>query len=570
MYKCRLAIYQTKNFKKEGNKIMRKNFLLLITILLLVSVLTGCIRSSSKTSDATPGDSASGTDSSSQEETSNFNKTGYPIVKEPITFKAMNIQRSNGGPWGEDMSFFRAMKKLTNIDFEFTNIPASDWTTKMNLSLAADDPYDIYFDSIGNENIVNYGVKGGKLVDYSGMIDDYMPHLKSWTKEWPELLKVVTEIDGGIYTFPRLIAGSGDHAVTMSVRLDYMHAAGIQKEPETIDEFYAMLKAIQKANADKEEFYTYLDSISANSNFERYIIAALGDYTSSRWHDDGTGKVIFNGVSDQFYRYLEFANKLFTEKIICNDIYTMDSATITALKKANKVAVSMSFTMLDESNFESGKTEFTILAPLTSQYTSVKKTRHLPGVQTTGIVITKHCKNVEALLRYLDISYAKEDVAPGLNTLSTWMGVRGETWDYTDETKKYYRFITPPDWDRSSTEFIYTKCGPSYIYMNTMMAIPVGSSPGLEIKCTHSVEKLFPYMVPNFPIDFLKFTDEQFEEYTTLWSDINSYITQMTAKFIIGEEPLSNYEKYVETMNNMGLPRLIEIVQEAYDRFNGK
>ena len=190
-----------------------------------------------------------------------------------------------------------------------------------------------------------------------------------------------------------------------------------------------MLKAIQAANANKDEFYPFLDQISARTAYERYIFSALGDYTDSYFNDDGTGKVVFSGVTDQLYRYLEFTHKLFEEKLICNEVYTMEAATRTALQKANKVAASMSFTMLDYSNFASGKMDFTILTPLTSQYTSVKKTRDLPGIQSTGNVITTKCNNVEALLRWFDICYAKRGMWCPTQSLLSWMGNTRRTWD---------------------------------------------------------------------------------------------------------------------------------------------
>ena len=93
-------------------------------------------------------------------------------------------------------------------------------------------------------------------MDVSDMIDDYMPHMLSWLDEWPDLLKIVTEING-VYTLSQDLLRVRRPCGYVSVRLDFMHAAGIHKEPETVDEFYAMLKAIQNANADKEEFYTF-------------------------------------------------------------------------------------------------------------------------------------------------------------------------------------------------------------------------------------------------------------------------------------------------------------------------
>lgn len=41
----------------------------------------------------------------------------------------------------------------------------------------------------------------------------------------------------------------------------------------------------------------------------------------------------------------------------------------------------------------------------------------------------------------------------------------------------------------------------------------------------------------------------------------------MEAKFITGVEPISNWDSYVETIENMNLDRYIEINQDAYDRW---
>ncbi len=153
--------------------------------------------------------------------------------------------------------------------------------------------------------------------------------------------------------------------------------------------------------------------------------------------------------------------------------------------------------------------------------------------------------------------------------MSPHKGIRGETWDYTDETKKFYIYIMPSDWTMSATEFIYHKCGHGIIYMDRENALPTDSSPGLVVKVNDSIKNILPYQVPNFPTDYLRYTDEEFNEYSSLWTDLETYIKQMHAKFITGEEPLSNFPSYVETLNSMGLPRVTELVQSAYDRWNG-
>ena len=59
------------------------------------------------------------------------------------------------------------------------------------------------------------------------------------------------------------------------------------------------------------------------------------------------------------------------------------------------------------------------------------------------------------------------------------------------------------------------------------------------------------------------------KEYTTLINEINSYITEMTLKFIMGDVSLNDdtWAEYMENVENMGLARAVEIKQEALDAY---
>jgi putative aldouronate transport system substrate-binding protein len=551
---------------------MKKTLAVIIVVLMLVMQFTAC-----SVNDKTSGSSGANTSAKTTEAEakSNFNETGYPIVNKPVVYRAMNALAPNAPNWSsgeEGQSFWRAMKELTNIDFEFANIPSTDWETKLNLSLAANDIPHVYMGGVGDINIATYGVKGGVFVDLSKGIYELMPNLQKWFKKDPITEKCIYENNGAIYTFPSICLTATNAATSLYYREDFMNDAGITKEPQTIEEFYTMVKAIAEANADDPEFSAILPySVDQfNNHFERFILAGLGDYTTAEFHDDGTGKVFYNGVTEQFYRYLEFAHKLYEEKILNNEFYTLDTATTTALTKANKAAVLTYGTMLLPENFKDGEFGLAMFTPLTSEYTSKKKINGRAGVSRSGITLTSECneEDVKALLRWFDVIYSEEDVVPGLNSVSNWLGVRGETWDYVDDTHEKYKMIIPSDWKLSTTEFNYAKAGPSNLYAFEFMAIVDGASPGLKVKGEQSIKKLYPYEVSPFPLSYLSFTDEENDIYSTTYTDIQTYVKQMKAKFITGAEPLSNFEQYCATLEKMGLSKVIEVVQAAYDRFN--
>ena len=71
------------------------------------------------------------------------------------------------------------------------------------------------------------------------------------------------------------------------------------------------------------------------------------------------------------------------------------------------------------------------------------------------------------------------------------------------------------------------------------------------------------------PYPDLVFTEEEGTERSTLMTDIDSYRGMMRAAFITGESDIdAEWDNYVNTLKNMGLERLVEIEQAAYDRFS--
>ena len=48
--------------------------------------------------------------------------------------------------------------------------------------------------------------------------------------------------------------------------------------------------------------------------------------------------------------------------------------------------------------------------------------------------------------------------------------------------------------------------------------------------------------------------------------DINTYQEEMYTKFILGEEPLDNWGKFVDQIKGMGIDEVLTVYQAQYDR----
>ena len=55
---------------------------------------------------------------------------------------------------------------------------------------------------------------------------------------------------------------------------------------------------------------------------------------------------------------------------------------------------------------------------------------------------------------------------------------------------------------------------------------------------------------------------------SALYADVSTFMSENTAKFIAGTQPLSEFDSYMDTLKSMGMDRLMEIIQQSYDAYN--
>lgn len=69
-----------------------------------------------------------------------------------------------------------------------------------------------------------------------------------------------------------------------------------------------------------------------------------------------------------------------------------------------------------------------------------------------------------------------------------------------------------------------------------------------------------------FP-SFAGMSMEENEEFSSIMSDIQTYISENVPKFVIGDKPMSEYDAFVETIYEMGIEDAIALKQTALDRY---
>jgi putative aldouronate transport system substrate-binding protein len=75
---------------------------------------------------------------------------------------------------------------------------------------------------------------------------------------------------------------------------------------------------------------------------------------------------------------------------------------------------------------------------------------------------------------------------------------------------------------------------------------------------------------PSLQMPPITLTEEESQRFATIMNEINTYVQEMFDKFVMGQEPLDNFDNYINTLKGMGIEEAINIEQAALDRFNAR
>ena len=75
------------------------------------------------------------------------------------------------------------------------------------------------------------------------------------------------------------------------------------------------------------------------------------------------------------------------------------------------------------------------------------------------------------------------------------------------------------------------------------------------------------HTLPYYPVTlWLDFNDEEQAVIDMYNTGIRTYTEEMMIKFLLGQEPLSNFDSFVETLNSMGVEEVLGAYESAYAR----
>lgn len=560
---------------------MRKRFKLLsliISLLLVFSIIIGCsskdVSQNNDTSITNQDDSQQEDDTTKQDDedgdSGEIAKTGLPIVKEKLIQKMVVSKNPDFNP-NPDMWFFKEMEKRTNINFDIEAVSTEQWEERKNLMFAANELPDVIVGGLSSNDVITYS-QAGQLRPITDLLDEYAPNYKSIISKYPESAKLYAP-DGNIYGFATIEGENFDlPGARCFINTKWLENLGLEM-PETYDDFYNVLVAFRDQDPDGNgiDDTIPLSGYVGGYTVDPFVAIPLGIPTGwgakSNWmiKDD---KVVFVPTDPIHKEYLARMKKLYDEKLLDQEYFTQNDAQMRA--KGEKLLIGAyqyaAHFLLTSSTDPEVYGQYEIINPLTSEY-QPEKVWYGDWISNPTIFITTANENPEATARYFDYLYTEEGAVLLYGPEEgQWEGEGGIRWN---EDRTEFEVIVPEGyvgiWDWLNKEV-------SPIGVSIMGAFKTTDFVAKEKKAPEDahfkqsmLERVYPYLKPGFPS--LYFTIEEQEQASLILNDINTYVQQMEAKFILGEEPLDKHDEFINRLKEMGLDKLVDIYQAAYDRY---
>lgn len=535
-----------KNIEKEA-KFMKKLFALMCAAGIL---LTGCGKEKASNNDAAKADLSK-----------------YPIkTTQKLTyFKNMPSNLSGNITNYGETEYAKEFSKRTGVEIEYIHPAAGQFAESFNLMIASGEIADI----IDASWFYQYAGGPGKAISDKIIIPlndykEYAPAYFAYLKSHPELDKHAKTDEKDYYGFP-LILESEKMLITTgpTIRADWLKDLGLSV-PETVEEWETMLKKFKEEKGAESPFsFNY-----SNETLQQFFLAMLGTHTESYLAD---GKIKYGAVQPEFKDALVTANKWFNEGLLDKNFVSADDKTISSQVLSGQTGASFLSGGREIGQFlKDGvkpSKEFDLLAvPFPSAVRGEYNSYVYKGIlmNSSSSAISAQCKNPALAAKVLDYSYTDEGII-----LANY-GIEGKSFNYVDGKPIYTDTITknPDGLNMSQALGMYVRAGGgggAFVntegYLDQYYALPqqkAALDQWSKLSDRAEKESLAWSLTP---------TTKESSEYARIMNEVKKYQAQMTIKFITGIEPLSNFDKYVETLNGYGLQRALEIQKAQYDRF---
>lgn len=500
----------------------------------------------------------------------------YPLEGDDLQLTAWTAFQSQTGmvEGYTDWPVIQSLQEKTGVDIAWTNVAQNAATDQFMLMISGGDYADIM------RNLPRY-YSGGVtqaynddiIIELNTLIDEEMP---DYAEELyaDDSNRINVSNDDGQMLYISIIYDENNIGNGWTIRKDYLDALKLET-PTNLEALETALIAISS------EFGGTSPVLMNSGNYANLLSTTFGvtgydpmDSNAIFYQENGTVKCSL--VQDGYREYLETMNRWFTEGLISPDFMTMtsnprDPSTALLISDGNAVFFSSGVNQWDGYKSAASNPDFALTAiPMLTKAEGEKM--HFPSnstkVSSNGAwTISSTCEDPVLAAHFLNYFYTDD----GANLVN--YGIEGESYEMVDGK---------PMWKQDELQALADTYGIGITSVAQGYYGIVGDLTGTrfvsQLNQFYPEEYLSAFDVwadtsmiegnYNLPGSFISFTAEETEQISATLSDISTYFAEHIATFINGEDDITTqWDSFVEKLDSMGINKITEIYQDAYDRY---
>lgn len=577
-----------------------KTFALLLTFVMLFAVFAGCGGTTASTSDTKASVETSETASAPKEapaeetaavpaETSVAEVASaeepegpkYVDYELPITTDSPEYQFLVGLNPGvssfiEDFSENQVISEWmsrTGINVSFLSVHPSAAAENFNLLLAAEDLPDITDNGLKYYNgstasAIEDGIFAD-IMEYRDSCPNYMA-----TVDENDMIKKTLLTDDGYMAAFYMLRKNNTSGEGMMIRQDWLDQLDLDV-PTTYDQVHDVLTAF------KNELGAASPMLLNNSGTWSMGAFGWGYGMNGYMATDPVinlplyvvdGQVKFAMLEDEYVDYLTMIAQWYKEGLIESDIEN-----VSAFQLAGDYIINdesgyfyTASTMISYYEFQAASESFALTPapqPLLHDGDELHFSQaydfQFEGAQALAALnnwtISATAEDIETLIQCLDYFYSPE------GSLLANYGVEGVSFEYVDGVPTFTDLILANDQGMTVDNAIYIYTLQYGAFMEDYDRLNTTFT-DVQRLCadTWTVEVDENY---SYPMDFVSLTTEESETYSSVFNDISTVLSENTLKFITGASSMDDYAAFQDHLREMGIEQIVQIYQDAYNRF---
>lgn len=463
-----------------------------------------------------------------------------------------------------DTPLYQELMERTGVEIEFLHPAAGNDNEALTLMLSGRDLPDLIeypwrsFAGGPAKAINDYAI-----LPLNDLLEENAPALSKYLEENDVVRQQIMTDDGTIYSFPFIRGDVGlQVAGGLVVREDWLNDLDLEV-PKTIEDWENVLTKF------KEE-----KGAIAPLTYEAYTMpwslfqGAFGVGEDFYRKEDGT--IAFGPIEPGYKDFLEVYSRWYQNGLIDPDIVSATGQTVNAYMTGGQAGATTGWIasrigVLMNAGVEQDENYSVVAAPgPISDAVEVNRFGQYDfEAPPQATAITPDCEYPELAAKFLDYGYTDE------GHILMNFGIEGESFEFIDDYPTYTDEVTDnPDkpFAQALAAFVRSNYSGPFVqdirYAEQYFPLPQQQDAyKLWTETTLGGDTFMPPITPS---------QEESREFATIMNDVNAYRGEMFMKFLMGDEPIDNFDAYVETIKGMGIDRALEIQEAALERYNGR